>query len=156
MRKGTKWVGEKIPFLKRLSDEALALEGFIGKAGSAISGFAIGATKLVSLVGELGEWGFNSIRGVETAQWKLDDIYGAGNTIKSLGQAIISWQDYPKYGKALFNSVKGYVEKALTDPYALGGAIFDIGSYFDGVGEVNAAVKGSAAFGKLAEGAKVF
>ncbi|MEV4912736.1 T7SS effector LXG polymorphic toxin [Bacillus proteolyticus] len=156
LRKGTKWVGENIPFLKGLADDALVLEGFLGAAGSAISGIAIGATKLGSLIGELGEWGINSIRGVETEQWKLDDIYGAGNTIKSLGQAIISWQDYPKYGKALVNSVKGYVEKALTDPYALGGAIFDIGSCFVGVGEVTAAVKGTAAFGKFAEGTKVF
>ncbi|EOP60622.1 hypothetical protein IKQ_05874, partial [Bacillus cereus VDM053] len=156
LRKGTEWVGENIPFLKGLADDALVLEGFLGAAGSAISGIAIGATKLGSLIGELGEWGFNSIRGVETEQWKLDDIYGAGNTIKSLGQAIISWQDYPKYGKALFNSVKGYVAKALTDPYALGGAIFDIGSCFVGVGEVTAAVKGTAAFGKFAEGTKVF
>ncbi|MGG0454572.1 hypothetical protein ABEY64_00365 [Bacillus mycoides] len=56
----------------------------------------------------------------------------------------------------MFNTVKGYVEKALTDPYALGGAVFDIGSCFVGVGEVIAVVKESAAFGKLAEGAKVF
>ncbi|MED1013140.1 T7SS effector LXG polymorphic toxin [Bacillus mycoides] len=152
LRKGTEWVGENIPFLKGLADDALVLEGFLGAAGSAISGIAIGAMKVTYLALELGEWGFNSIRGVETEQWKLDDIYGAGNTIKNLGQAIISWQDYPKYGKALVNSVKGYVEKALTDPYALGGAIFDIGSCFIGVGEVTAAVKG----GKLAQGAKVF
>ncbi|MGH0796978.1 hypothetical protein S3E15_03016 [Bacillus mycoides] len=156
LRKGTKWVGENIPFLKGLADDALVLEGFLGAAGSAISGIAIGAMKVTYLALELGEWGFNSIRGVETEQWKLDDIYGAGNTIKNLGQAIISWQDYPKYGKALVNSVKGYVEKALTDPYALGGAIFDIGSCFIGVGEVTAAVKGTAAFGKFAEGTKVF
>ena len=156
LRKGTKWVGDNIPFLKDLSDKALVLEGFIGAAGSAISGIAIGATKLGHLVLELGEWGFNSIRGVETEQWKLDDINGAGNTLKNLGQAIISWQDYPKYGKALVNSVKGYVEKTLTDPYALGGAIFDIGSCFVGVGEVTAAVKGTAALGKFAEGTKVF
>ncbi|PER25197.1 hypothetical protein CN485_21600 [Bacillus cereus] len=156
LRKGTEWVGENIPFLKGLADDALVLEGFLGAAGSAISGIAIGATKLGSLVLELGEWGYNSMRGVETEQWKLDDISGAGNTLKNLGQAIISWQDYPKYGKALVNSVKGYVEKALTDPYALGGAIFDIGSCFVGVGEVTAAVKGTAAFGKFAEGTKVF
>ncbi|EJR97472.1 glycohydrolase toxin TNT-related protein [Bacillus mycoides] len=156
LRKGTKWVGENIPFLKGLADDALVLEGFLGAAGSAISGIAIGAMKVTYLALELGEWGFNSIRGVETEQWKLDDIYGAGNTIKNLGQAIISWQDYPKYGKALVNSAKGYVEKALTDPYALGGAIFDIGSCFVGVGEVTAAVKGTAAFGKFAEGTKVF
>ncbi|MGG0725080.1 T7SS effector LXG polymorphic toxin [Bacillus mycoides] len=156
LRKGTKWVGENIPFLKGLSDDLLVLEGFIGAAGSAVSGIAIGATKVVHLAWELGEWGYNSMRGVETEQWKLDDIYGAGNTIKSLGQAIISWQDYPKYGKALVNSIKGYVEKALTDPYALGGAIFDIGSCFIGVGEVTAAVKGTAALGKFAEGTKVF
>ncbi len=156
LRKGTKWVGDNIPFLKDLSDKALVLEGFIGAAGSAISGIAIGATKLGFLLAELGEWGYNSMRGVETEQWKLDDINGAGNTLKNLGQAIISWQDYPKYGKALLHSVKGYVEKALTDPYALGGAIFDIGSCFVGVGEVTAAVKGTAAFGKFAEGAKVF
>ncbi|KIV72543.1 Putative toxin component near putative ESAT-related protein, repetitive [Bacillus mycoides] len=156
LRKGTEWVGENIPFLKGLADDALVLEGFLGAAGSAISGIAIGATKLFHLALELGEWGYNSMRGVETEQWKLDDISGAGNTLKNLGQAIISWQDYPKYGKALVNSVKGYVEKALTDPYALGGAIFDIGSCFVGVGEVTAAVKGTAAFGKFAEGTKVF
>ncbi|WP_071747043.1 T7SS effector LXG polymorphic toxin [Bacillus proteolyticus] len=156
LRKGTKWVGENIPFLKGLADDALVLEGFLGAAGSAISGIAIGASKLGSLVCNLVAWGWNSATGHETAQWRMDDIYGAGNTLKNLGQAIISWQDYPRYGKELFNSVKGYVEKALTDPYALGGAIFDIGSCFVGVGEVNAAVKGSAAFGKLAEGAKVF
>ncbi len=156
LRKGTKWVGDNIPFLKDLSDKALVLEGFIGAEGSAISGIAIGATKLGHLALKIGEWGFNSMRGVEIEQWKLDDINGAGNTLKNLGQAIISWQDYPKYGKALLHSVKGYVEKALTDPYALGGAIFDIGSCFIGVGEVTAAVKGTAAFGKFAEGTKVF
>ncbi|MDM5460190.1 hypothetical protein [Bacillus cereus] len=96
LRKGTKWVGENIPFLKGLADDALVLEGFLGAAGSAISGIAIGAMKVTYLALELGEWGYNSMRGVETEQWKLDDIYGAGNTIKSLGQAIISWQDYPK------------------------------------------------------------
>nr|WP_253206759.1 HNH endonuclease [Bacillus toyonensis] len=52
----------------------------------------------------------------------------------------------------MFNTVKGYVEKALTAPYALGG----VGSCFVGVGEVTAVAKGSAAFRKLAEGAKVF
>ncbi|PFK29000.1 hypothetical protein COI93_23760 [Bacillus cereus] len=83
MRKGTKWVGENFPFLKGLSDSALVLEGFIGAVGSAISGIAIGATKLGSLIWELAEWGFNSIRCVETEQWKLDDIYGAGNTLKT-------------------------------------------------------------------------
>ncbi|PHF41412.1 hypothetical protein COF72_20195 [Bacillus pseudomycoides] len=156
LRKGTKWVGENIPFLKGLSDDVLVLEGFLGAAGSAISGIAIGASKLGSLVCNLVALGWNSATGHETAQWRMDDIYGAGNTLKNLGQAIISWQDYPKYGKALFNSVKGYVEKALTDPYALGGAIFDIGSCFVGVGEVTAAVKGTAAFGKFTEGTKAF
>ncbi|OSX90399.1 hypothetical protein S3E15_01806 [Bacillus mycoides] len=47
LRKGTKWVGENFPFLKGLSDDALVLEGFIGAAGSAISGITIGAMKLL-------------------------------------------------------------------------------------------------------------
>ncbi len=61
-------------------------------------------------------------------------------------------RSFRKDQKEMFNTVKGYIEKAMIDPYALGGAVFDSGSCFVGVGEVNAAVKGS----KLAEGAKVF
>ncbi|WP_459501067.1 hypothetical protein [Bacillus sp. C1] len=185
LRKGTKWVGDNIPFLKDLSDKALVLEGFIGAAGSAISGIAIGATKLVHLAWELGEWGFNSMRGVETEQWKLDDIYGAWEGTKKLAECGIvgsititapylsvflnnpAFTDkipvldnlartFRKDQKEMYNAVKDYVEKAMTDPYALGGAIFDIGSCFVGVGEVTAAVKGTAAFGKFAEGTKVF
>ncbi|WP_414848418.1 CdiA family toxin C-terminal domain-containing protein [Bacillus sp. IT-79MI2] len=52
--------------------------------------------------------------------------------------------------------MKDYVEKALTDPYAFGGAGFDIVSCLFGVGEVNAAVKGLATVGKLTEGENVF
>ncbi|MDF2082025.1 HNH endonuclease [Bacillus pseudomycoides] len=185
LRKGTKWVGENIPFLKGLSDDVLALEGFIGAAGSAISGAAIGAIKLGFLIAELGEWGYNSIRGVETEQWKLDDIYGAWDGTKKLaeygivGSITIAapylsvFLNNPAYTdkipvldnlartfrrdqKEMFNAAKGYVEKAMTDPYAFGGMGFDIVSCLFGVGEVNAAVKGSATAGKIAEGAKIF
>ncbi|EOQ18020.1 hypothetical protein KOY_05463, partial [Bacillus cereus VDM021] len=185
LRKGTKWVGENIPFLKGLSDDFLALEGFIGAAGSAISGAAIGAIKLGFLIAELGEWGYNSIRGVETEQWKLDDIYGAWDGTKKLaeygivGSITIAapylsvFLNNPAYTdkipvldnlartfrrdqKEMFNAAKGYVEKAMTDPYAFGGMGFDIVSCLFGVGEVNAAVKGSATAGKIAEGAKIF
>ncbi|PFJ93865.1 hypothetical protein COI97_23950, partial [Bacillus cereus] len=185
LRKGTKWVGENIPFLKGLSDDFLALEGFIGAAGSAISGAAIGAIKLGFLIAELGEWGYNSIRGVETEQWKLDDIYGAWDGTKKLaeygivGSITIAapylsvFLNNPAYTdkipvldnlartfrrdqKEMFNAAKGYVEKAMTDPYAFGGMGFDFFSCLFGVGEVNAAVKGSATAGKIAEGAKIF
>lgn len=185
LRKSTKWVGENIPFLKGLSDDVLALEGFIGAAGSAISGAAIGAIKLGFLIAELGEWGYNSIRGVETEQWKLDDIYGAWDGTKKLaeygivGSITIAapylsvFLNNPAYTdkiplldnlartfrrdqKEMFNAAKGYVEKAMTDPYAFGGMGFDIVSCLFGVGEVNAAVKGSATAGKIAEGAKIF
>ncbi|MED1048583.1 HNH endonuclease [Bacillus mycoides] len=185
LRKGTKWVGENIPFLKGLSDDFLALEGFIGAAGSAISGAAIGAIKLGFLIAELGEWGYNSIRGVETEQWKLDDIYGAWDGTKKLaeygivGSITIAapylsvFLNNPAYTdkipvldnlartfrrdqKEMFNAAKSYVEKAMTDPYAFGGMGFDIISFLFGVGEVNAAVKGSATAGKIAEGKNVF
>ncbi|OFD70210.1 MULTISPECIES: HNH endonuclease [Bacillus cereus group] len=185
LRKGTKWVGENIPFLKGLSDDFLALEGFIGAAGSAISGAAIGAIKLGFLIAELGEWGYNSIRGVETEQWKLDDIYGAWDGTKKLaeygivGSITIAapylsvFLNNPAYTdkipvldnlartfrrdqKEMFNAAKSYVEKAMTDPYAFGGMGFDIVSCLFGVGEVNAAVKGSATAGKIAEGKNVF
>ncbi|KIV75779.1 Putative toxin component near putative ESAT-related protein, repetitive [Bacillus mycoides] len=52
----------------------------------------------------------------------------------------------------MYNAVKDYVEKAMTDPYAFGGMIFDIGSFCVGVGEVAAVVNG----GKIAEGANLF
>jgi hypothetical protein len=185
LRKGTKWVGEKSPFLKGLSNDFLALEGFIGAAGSAISGAAIGAIKLGFLIAELGEWGYNSIRGVETEQWKLDDIYGAWDGTKKLaeygivGSITIAapylsvFLNNPAYTdkipvldnlartfrrdqKEMFNTAKSYVEKAMTDPYAFGGMGFDIVSCLFGVGEVNAAVKGSATAGKIAEGKNVF
>lgn len=185
LRKDTKWVGENIPFLNGLSNDLLVLEGFIGKAGSAISGAAIGAMKLGFLIAELGEWGYNSMRGVETEQWKLDDIYGAWEGTKKLaeygvvGSITIAapylsvFLNNPVYTdkipmldnlartfrrdqKEMFNAAKDYVEKAMTDPYAFGGMGFDIISCLVGVGEVNAAVKGSATAGKIAEGENVF
>ncbi|PEE14195.1 hypothetical protein CON53_31670, partial [Bacillus cereus] len=52
----------------------------------------------------------------------------------------------------MYNAVKDYVEKAMTDPYAFGGMIFDIGSFCVGVGEVAAVVNG----GKITEGANLF
>ncbi|EJR98540.1 MULTISPECIES: hypothetical protein [Bacillus] len=87
LEKGTRWLGmlgTNYPALKRLSDEALVLEGFIGKAGSAISGAAIGVIKLVYLGAELIEWGYNSIHGVETEQWKLDDLDATWQGVKKL------------------------------------------------------------------------
>ena len=80
LRKGTKWVGENIPFLKGLSDDVLVLEGFIGAAGSAISGAAIGAIKLGFLVAELGEWGYNSKQGEKqnNGDWTISTRLGKG------------------------------------------------------------------------------
>ncbi|MGF9993168.1 HNH endonuclease [Bacillus mycoides] len=185
LRKGTKWVGENIPFLKGLSNDLLVLEGFIGKAGSAISGAAIGAIKLGFLIAEIGEWGYNSMRGVETEQWKLDDLdatwqgvkklaeYGIVGSITTTAPYLSDFLNNPaltdkipvldnlartfrRDQKEMFNAVKDYVEKAMTDPYAFGGMGFDIISCLVGVGEVNAAVKGSATAGKIAEGENVF
>ncbi|HGE5783265.1 TPA: T7SS effector LXG polymorphic toxin, partial [Bacillus pseudomycoides] len=188
LEKGTRWLGmlgTNYPALKRLSDEALVLEGFIGKAGSAISGAAIGVIKLVYLGAELFEWGHNSIHGEETEQWKLDDLdatwrgvkklaeYGIVGSITTKAPYLSNFLNNPaltdkipvldnlartfrKDEKEMFNAVKDYVEKAMTDPYAFGGMGFDIISCLVGVGEVNAAVKGSAAAGKIAEGEKFF
>ncbi|PEE18424.1 hypothetical protein CON53_08640, partial [Bacillus cereus] len=89
LEKGTRWLGmlgTNYPALKRLSDEALALEGFIGKAGSAISGAAIGVINLVYLGAELLESGYNSINGVETEQWKLDDLDATWQGVKKLAE----------------------------------------------------------------------
>ncbi|PES82480.1 hypothetical protein CN327_29230 [Bacillus cereus] len=184
LEKGTRWLGmlgTNYPALKRLSDEALALEGFIGKAGSAISGAAIGVINLVYLGAELLESGYNSINGVETEQWKLDDLDATWQGVKKLAEYGIvgsitttapylsdflnnsSLTDkipvldnlartYRKDEKEMYNAVKDYVEKAMTDPYAFGGMIFDIGSFCVGVGEVAAVVNG----GKIAEGANLF
>ncbi|RAN84853.1 HNH endonuclease [Bacillus sp. SRB_331] len=185
LRKGTKWVGENIPFLKELSDDVLVLEGFLGAAGSAISGIAIGASKLGSLIFNLVALGWNSATGQETAQWRMDDLnatlqgakklaeYGIVGSITITAPYLSVFLNNPAYTdkipvldnlartfrkdqKEMLNTVKGYVEKALTDPYAFGGMLFDFGSCFVGVGEVSAAVKGLAASGKLAEGAKIY
>ncbi|MGG2016534.1 T7SS effector LXG polymorphic toxin [Bacillus sp. S10(2024)] len=187
LEKGTRWLGmlgTNYPALKRLSDEAVVLEGFIGRAGSAISGAAIGVIKLVYLGAELLELGINSIRGVETAQWKLDDLDATWEGTKKLAEyGIVGYittqaphlskflnnpertdkipvldnlaRTYRKDEKEMYNAVKDYVEKAATDPYAFGGAVFDFFSCLFGVGEVSAAVKGSATAGKIAEGENV-
>ncbi|WP_144572527.1 T7SS effector LXG polymorphic toxin [Bacillus paramycoides] len=188
LEKGTRWLGmlgTNYPALKRLSDETLMLEGFIGKAGSAISEFAIGGIKVGFLLAELADWGYNSIRGVEIEQWKLDDLdatwqgvkklteYGIVGSITNTAPFLSDFLNNPaltdkipvldnlartfrRDQKEMSNAVKDYVEKALTDHYAFGGVGFDIISCLFGVGEVNTAVKGSAAAGKIAEGENVF
>nr|WP_252198907.1 CdiA family toxin C-terminal domain-containing protein [Bacillus mycoides] len=157
------------------------LEGLIGAAGSTISGAATGVIKSVYLVLELGELGINKIRGVETEQWKLDDLDATWEGTKKLAEyGIVGYittkaphlskflnnpeltdkipvldnlaRTYRKDEKEMYNAVKDYVEKAMTDPYAFGGMIFDIGSFCVGVGEVAAVVNG----GKIAEGANLF
>jgi hypothetical protein len=180
LRKGTKWVGENIPFLKGLSDDALMLEGFIGAAGSAISGIAIGVSKIGSLVFNLAALGWNSATGHETAQWRMDDLNATWQGVKKFGEyaLVVAGTSNPVFNylmnnkaltdkvpilndlaqtfrtdqKQIFTMGANYLKNILTDPYALGGAAFDIISCFVGVGEVTAAVKG----GKLAEGAKAF
>ncbi|WP_025151115.1 T7SS effector LXG polymorphic toxin [Bacillus sp. H1a] len=188
LEKGTRWLGmlgTNYPALKRLSDETLMLEGFIGKAGSAISEFAIGGIKVGFLLAELADWGYNSIRGVEIEQWKLDDLdatwqgvkklteYGIVGSITNTAPFLSDFLNNPaltdkipvldnlartfrRDQKEMSNAVKDYVEKALTDHYAFGGVGFDIISCLFGVGEVNTAVKGSAAAGKIAEGENIF
>ncbi|EOP59315.1 hypothetical protein KOY_05209 [Bacillus cereus VDM021] len=181
LEKGTRWLGKNIPALKEHSDKVLMLEGLIGAAGSAISGAAIGVIKSVYLALELGEWGINKIRGVETEQWKLDDLDATWEGTKKLAEyGIVGYittkaphlskflnnpeltdkipvldnlaRTYRKDEKEMYNAVKDYVEKAMTDPYAFGGMIFDIGSFCVGVGEVAAVVNG----GKIAESANLF
>ncbi|OSX89393.1 hypothetical protein BTJ45_04930 [Bacillus mycoides] len=181
LEKGTRWLGmlgTNYPALKRLSDEVLVLEGLIGAAGSTISGAATGVIKSVYLVLELGELG---IRGVETEQWKLDDLDATWEGTKKLAEyGIVGYittkaphlskflnnpeltdkipvldnlaRAYRKDEKEMYNAVKDYVKKAMTDPYAFGGMMFDIGSFCVGVGEVAAVVNG----GKIAEGANLF
>ncbi|MED1560040.1 hypothetical protein P4U73_28610, partial [Bacillus paramycoides] len=188
LEKGTRWLGmlgTNYPALKRLSDEALVLEGFIGKAGSAISEAAIGGSKIGSLVFNLAAWGWNSATRHETAQWRMDDLdatwqgvkklteYGIVGSITNTAPFLSDFLNNPaltdkipvldnlartfrRDQKEMSNAVKDYVEKAMTDPYASGGAVFDIVSCLFGVGEVNAAVKGSATAGKIAEGENVF
>ncbi|MES9697549.1 T7SS effector LXG polymorphic toxin [Bacillus sp. JJ927] len=181
LEKGTRWLGKNIPALKEQSDKVLMLEGLIGAAGSTISGAATGVIKSVYLVLELGELGINKIRGVETEQWKLDDLDATWESTKKLAEyGIVGYittkaphlskflnnpeltdkipvldnlaRTYRKDEKEMYNAVKDYVEKAMTDPYAFGGMIFDIGSFCVGVGEVAAVVNG----GKIAEGANLF
>ncbi|MED1024437.1 deaminase domain-containing protein [Bacillus mycoides] len=188
LEKGTRWLGmlgTNYPALKRLSDDLLVLEGFIGAAGSAIREFAIGGIKVGFLLAELADWGYNSIRGVEIEQWKLDDLdatwqgvkklteYGIVGSITNTAPFLSDFLNNPaltdkipvldnlartfrRDQKEMSNAVKDYVEKALTDHYAFGGVGFDIISCLFGVGEVNTAVKGSAAAGKIAEGENVF
>lgn len=181
LEKGTRWLGKNIPALKEQSDKVLMLEGLIGAAGSTISGAATGVIKSVYLVLELGELGINKIPGVETEQWKLDDLDATWEGTKKLAEyGIVGYittkaphlskflnnpeltdkipvldnlaRTYRKDEKEMYNAVKDYVEKAMTDPYAFGGMIFDIGSFCVGVGEVAAVVNG----GKIEEGANLF
>ncbi|MBO0468867.1 hypothetical protein JZO73_15300, partial [Enterococcus plantarum] len=77
------WWGNVVEGTKNLSipndvkNRLLFVEGFIGGAGSMVSSVAISASELVHLGVELVEWGLDSARGIQTPQWKLDDIKGA-------------------------------------------------------------------------------
>nr|WP_144466775.1 TNT domain-containing protein [Bacillus nitratireducens] len=135
--KGTKWVGENFPLLKGLSDDALVLEGFIGAAGSAISGIAIGAMKLGYLGAELSEWGYNSIRGVETEQWP-EEVQIPKNSDVLRVDGYIDWGRVPNDGYVVNKD-----GKVMKDEYTL-----KIGEVNDRYGPSNGTYTSPVANGK--------
>ncbi|MFD2307369.1 T7SS effector LXG polymorphic toxin [Enterococcus termitis] len=177
------WWGNVVEGTKNLSipkgfkNILLFGEGFLGAAGDLVSSVAISGSELLHLSVELVEWGIDSARGVETPQWKLDDIKGAwentkaiGSTLKTVGmgfQAVTNpWllAVSPAHREALkesFDMGAGLVNTVVNDIktgnfYAIGGYVFDVASMFIGVGEVSAALKGTKFVGKLAEGLNAF
>ncbi|MGX7243922.1 polymorphic toxin type 15 domain-containing protein [Enterococcus quebecensis] len=177
------WWGNVVQGTKNLSipkgfkDILLFGEGFLGGAGEMVSSVAIGGSQVIHLGVELVEWGLDSARGIETPQWKLDDIKGAwentkaiGKTLNTLGMGIQAATNpwllavSPTHREALketFDMGAGIVNTIVNDiktgnAYAIGGYVFDVASMFVGVGEVNAALKGTKVAGKIAEGLNAF
>ncbi len=142
-----------------------------------VSSVAIGGSQVIHLGVELVEWGLDSARGIETPQWKLDDIKGAwentkaiGSTLKTIGLGLQGATNpwllavSPTHREALketFDMGAGIVNTIVNDiktgnAYAIGGYVFDVASMFVGVGEVNAALKGTKLGAKIAEGLNAF
>ncbi|WP_430602930.1 hypothetical protein IGJ02_000249 [Enterococcus sp. DIV0724b] len=177
------WWGNVVQGTKNLSipkgfkDILLFGEGFLGGAGEMVSSVAIGGSQVIHLGVELVEWGLDSARGIETPQWKLDDIKGAwentkaiGSTLKTIGLGLQGATNpwllavSPMHREALketFDMGAGIVNTIVNDiktgnAYAIGGYVFDVASMFVGVGEVNAALKGTKLGAKIAEGLNAF
>ncbi|PZL75100.1 hypothetical protein CI088_03910 [Enterococcus plantarum] len=177
------WWGNVVEGTKNLSipndvkNRLLFVEGFIGGAGSMVSSVAISASELVHLGVELVEWGLDSARGIQTPQWKLDDIKGAWENAKAIGttlgtvvlgvnamlnpQIMIIDPVSREAAKQTFDMGKALVDGILTDivngnAYEIGGYVFDVASMFIGVGEVSAALKGTKLAGKITEGLNAF
>ncbi|OEG17586.1 hypothetical protein BCR22_02705 [Enterococcus plantarum] len=177
------WWGNVVQGTKNLSipkgfkDILLFGEGFLGGAGEMVSSVAIGGGQVIHLGVELVEWGLDSARGIETPQWKLDDIKGAwentkaiGSTLKTIGLGLQGATNpwllavSPTHREALketFDMGAGIVNTIVNDiktgnAYAIGGYVFDVASMFVGVGEVNAALKGTKLATKIAEGLNAF
>ncbi|EOL45077.1 T7SS effector LXG polymorphic toxin [Enterococcus caccae] len=177
------WWGNVVQGTKNLSipkgfkDILLFGEGFLGGAGEMVSSVAIGGSQVIHLGVELVEWGLDSARGIETPQWKLDDIKGAwentkaiGSTLKTIGLGLQGATNpwllavSPTHREALketFDMGAGIVNTIVNDiktgnAYAIGGYVFDVASMFVGVGEVNAALKGTKLGVKIAEGLNAF
>ncbi|MGM0219158.1 T7SS effector LXG polymorphic toxin [Enterococcus sp. AZ126] len=177
------WWGNVVQGTKNLSipkgfkDILLFGEGFLGGAGEMVSSVAIGGSQVIHLGVELVEWGLDSARGIETPQWKLDDIKGAwentkaiGSTLKTIGLGLQGATNpwllavSPTHREALketFDMGAGIVNTIVNDiktgnAYAIGGYVFDVASMFVGVGEVNAALKGTKLGAKIAEGLNAF
>ncbi|WP_329767619.1 glycohydrolase toxin TNT-related protein [Bacillus nitratireducens] len=115
--KGTKWVGENFPLLKGLSDDALVLEGFIGA--------------------ELSEWGYNSIRGVETEQWP-EEVQIPKNSDVLRVDGYIDWGRVPNDGYVVNKD-----GKVMKDEYTL-----KIGEVNDRYGPSNGTYTSPVANGK--------
>ncbi|MGX7203555.1 T7SS effector LXG polymorphic toxin, partial [Enterococcus plantarum] len=177
------WWGNVVEGTKNLSipndvkNRLLFVEGFIGGAGSMVSSVAISASELVHLGVELVEWGLDSARGIQTPQWKLDDIKGAWENAKAIGttlgtvvlgvnamlnpQIMIIDPVSREAARQTFDMGKALVDGILTDivngnAYEIGGYVFDVASMFIGVGEVSAALKGTKLAGKITEGLNAF
>jgi hypothetical protein len=176
-----------IPGLKTLSDELLVLEGFIGAAGNMISGTVTFCADTLQLLDTSVKSAAYYMMGEEPPQWMKDDLNGfKDGALKAFEYVVVAgmatnpgldaiysneaftesvpgldWigETYRKDKKVMVDGITNYVNGALTDPYKLGGAIFDVASVVVGPGMVTGALKGTsivAKVDKFIKGTKVF
>lgn len=149
----TRLLGEKIPDIKYFTDQALCFEGFVGAAGDMVSSLAIGASQLSELFQESQDLALNTLTGTKTPDWEVKDITGTGQSLANLGHSLGQPQTYING----FNGLVKYIQDVGTDPYAMGGAVFNVASFLvPGLGEAGAAAdgaRGASMLEKLADGA---
>jgi hypothetical protein len=143
------------------AESASAVIGLNEGAGLALYDMGAGVAKVATGLGHL----TNPVDWVAKPQENLDRLKTAGTAVETIGKLTspVEWALHPSEnaqntGKLLDGITEGYQQAAKDGDWSkfAGRAIVDVGSFFVGAGEANAAIKGAEganAAAHLAEGA---